>query len=448
LIFISLPDKWLIYVAFLSNVLYLDFIFKGYEFFDKGHSLLEIMLPITFIILLFRRLFKKDINFQFVLTQSWPFLLFFAIVCYWFAHKGMMPTIISGKDSAGMGNFSILYNNLLNILALLFPFVAILKKEELTSFLRLLLLILIIKTVFLVIHILSQGSFYLPLFIPFDSDLSRGVNSEVNRIGEISSLSFALILYTLFFGRDIKKILKYLIIFFAISVNIIWGGGRTELICSVFVIMFVDLIRCKQILLRDMLGTAVKFIGTVIALVILFNLFSAYIPSDQQKRFGEIINLKQAYENRIGEDYSRIEMWSYAIREGLKKPLLGHGFSQHWNFEEADVAAHGMVQMGGAHNKYLQIFYSFGAGGLFVFFYGSKKFLSKLIILKKRQPHLIWDFLTLYFLTTYLFKFNFEGGIIGFLFMFYFFIGYILAYPMYMHDTEIEQINFQENVSK
>lgn len=432
LFYIFLPDIWIIYIVFISYIFYFDFLFKG-------HDLFEVILPISFFALLLRRLFKEDLNFKFILSNSGPFLLYFAIGFYWFTQSGIAPTVITGKDVLGMGNFSSYYNILLNILAILLPFIAVVKVKDLAKFFRILLFLFILKAIFLVLYVISGGSLYIPCFLPIVSEnlgtyiLSQGMS----RIDAISVISYFIILYIMFWGDNFQKYIKWVIISLALGINIVWGGGRVDLICSVFTLMFVNIIRSQHFNFKEVLKIFTKFAVLTAVLLISLGFLTKHIAPNQQERFAEIINLKKAYERRIGGDISRPEMWHYAIQEGLKKPLLGNGISQYFAFDKYQSAAYGNVATGGAHNKYISIFYSFGLIGLFLFLWGSKNFFSKLLYLKRWQPHVIWDFFLMYFVVTYLIRFNLEGGVSSPYLIFFFFVGYVLSYKVCRVNSDL-----------
>lgn len=421
LVYMLLPDKWIIYSIFLSYIFYFDFLFKG-------HDLFEAILPISFIILLLRRFFKKDFDLRVILKNCWPFLLYFAIGFYWFTQQGMAPTIITGKDVLGMGNFSYYYNIFLNMLSLLLPFIAIVEIEDFAKFLRVLLFLFIIQSVFLIFHIALNRSFYIPCFLPFVMGLRDFSRPGMSRIGAISNISYILILYTVFWGDNFQKYIKWSIISLALSMNIIWGGGRIDLICSVFILMFVSIVKAQKFDLKEVLKVFAKFSFIIVVILVFFNLLGKYILPKQQERFTEILNLKKAWEKRIGGENTRMEMWRYALQEGLKKPLFGNGISQYFERTKFQHIAYGNVATGGAHNKYVSIFYSFGIIGLLVFLWGSKKFFCKLFYLRKEYSHVLWNFLLMYFLIMYFIRFNLGGGIKAQVFIFYFFIGYILSF--------------------
>lgn len=435
LFYILLPDRWIIYIVFISYVFYLDFLFKG-------HDLFEAILPISFLTLLLRRLSKKDLNFQFILRSSWPFLLYFAIGFYWFTKSGIAPTVITGKDVFGMGNFSSYYSIFLNMLAILLPFIAVVEVGDLARFFRILLFFFILKAIFLVLYVISGGSFYIPCFLPVVSEnlgtyiLSQGIS----RIDAMSVMSYFIILYVVFWGDNLKKYIKLLIILFSMGINITWGGGRVDLICGVLTLIFVNIIRSQKLNFKGALKSFAKFATVIAVLFISLNfMVKPIMPKNQQERFAEIINLKKAYERRIGGDISRPEMWRYAMQEGSKKPLLGNGISQYFDFDKYQSDAYGNVATGGAHNKYISIFYSFGLIGLLLFLWGSKNFFSKLLYLKRWQPHILWDFFLMYFAVTYLIRFNLEGGIKSPYFIFYLFVGYILSYKLYRVSNDLNK---------
>ncbi|MHA2052207.1 MAG: O-antigen ligase family protein [Candidatus Hodarchaeales archaeon] len=422
LFYMLLPDRWVIYIVFISYIFYLDFLFKG-------HDLFEAVLPISFFVLLIRRLLKKDLNLLFIWSKAWPFLLYFAIGFYWFTQRGMAPTVITGKDVFGMGNFSHYYNIFLNMLTILLPFIVTIEVEDLVRFLKVLLFLFILKAIFLVVHVISGSSFYFPGFLPYFSAHLRDLSgSGAFRIGAISGISYSIILYIVFWSDNFQKHLKWIIILFALCINIIWGGGRADLICSIFILIFVSIIRSQKFYFGEVLKSVAKFATLTAVILISFNVLAKYIAPNQQERFAEIVNLKNAYEKRIDGDNTRPEMWRYAVEEGLKKPLLGNGVSQYFDYEKYQRAAYGLVATGGAHNKYISIFYSFGLIGLTLFLWGSKNFFSKLFYLKKWQPYVLWDFLLMHFIVVYLIRFNLGGGISSQYFIFYFFVGYLLSY--------------------
>lgn len=429
LFFILLPDKWIMIAVFLSYIFHLDFL-------SKGHDLFEAILPLSFLILLFRRLVRKDLNWQFIWRKSWPFLLYFAIGFYWFTQMGMAPTLITGQDVFGMGNFSYYYNILLNMLTILLPFIVAVEIEDFAKLLKVILFLFILRAIFLVAYMISESSFYIPGFLPyFSGNLRNFSRLGVFRIGSVSNISYLLILFIVFWSDSFPKSVKWLLIFSAIGMNIIWGGGRVDLICAFFVLTFSNIIKSQKFCLSEALKSVAKFATIIVVVLLSFNLI-AFISPNQRERFAEIINLKGAYEKRLDRENTRPEMWRYAIEEGQKKPLLGHGVSQYFDYTRYQRAAYGLVATGGAHNKYISIFYSFGLIGLFLFLWGSKNFFSQLFHLKKRHPHTLWSFLLMYFFIDYLIRFNLEGGVVSQYFMFYFFVGYILSYEVYKDNDD------------
>ena len=422
LIYSLVPDKWIIYTVFFSYVFYLDFLFKA-------HDLFEAILPVSFLILLFRRLLKRDIAFHFIWKRSWPFLLYFSIGLFWFTQTGEAPTIITGKDVMGVGNFSRYYNMFLNMLAFLVPFIAVVKVRDLEKLLKLLLFFFIVQAIVMTVFTALGKSFYIPVVLPFQKGLIDLSSSEVMRIGAVGNVSFLVILYIVFWGDMFPKYIKSLIIISFLIINIVYGGGRCDLASSIFILVFVDIIRSKKLNFGKLFKNFALFILIVSVLLVSFNVLAKYMAPKQQERFAEIINLKKAYERRVGGDNTRVEMWRYVFREGLQRPLLGHGISSYWEWESRkfQTGAIGLVSTGSAHNKYISIFYSFGAIGLLLFLLGSKDIFRKLMHLRKEGFHILWDFFLMYFVVAYL-RFLIEGGVTGQAFMFFFFIGYILSY--------------------
>lgn len=436
LIYALVPDKWIIYTVFFSYVFYLDFLFKA-------HDLFEAILPISFLVLLFRRLLKRDIDFHFIWKRSWPFLLYFSIGLFWFTQTGQMPTIISGKDVIGIGNFSLYYHMFLNMLAMLVPFIAVVKVRDLEKLLKLLLFFFIVQAIVMTVFIALGKSFYIPVLLPFQRGLRDLSSSEATRIGTVSNISFFIILYIVFWGDIFPKYIKWLIILWSLGINIIWGGGRVDLVSSIFILIFVNIIRSKKLNLSEYFRSFASFIFVTSVVLVSFNVLAKYIAPKQKERFDEIINPKAAYERRVGGDKNRVEMWRYALREGSKRPLLGHGLSPYWEYESGKFqsGAIGLVATGSAHNKYISIFYSFGVIGLLLFLLGSKNMFKNLLHLKKGKLDILWDFLLMYFIVAYL-RFLLGGGVADQAFTFYFFVGYILSYRSTKVENSLTQVRY------
>ena len=71
-----------------------------------------------------------------------------------------------------------------------------------------------------------------------------------------------------------------------------------------------------------------------------------------------------------------------------------------------------------------------------VFLWGSKKFFTQLLSIRRSKPDILWDFLLMGFIVSYFIRFLFEEGATTQNFIFYFFIGYILSYHTTKTDEE------------
>lgn len=428
LISINLQDKWILLAVFMSHFLYLDFL-------PKGHSLFKVVLPLAFFMLLFRRLNRNEIDIKFVFEKSWHFLLYFFVGFFWFTQTGLAPSIITGKDAFGLGNFALYFNILLSMTALLLPFISKLEISDFIHLIKICLVILILKALVLAVYVSTGRSFFIPLAVPYSKNMIEFSQLGYVRIGDISNISFFIILFSIFLEKKLNKFLKWPVVVFALSINIIWGGGRLDLISSVFILTFAHVFMVKKLNLAVILKSLFKFSAVVLVVLILFVTLTNFLAPKQKERFAEILNPRRAYEVRQGAVVSRMEMWKYAIQEGFQQPWIGHGISPYFDETTYFRRSNYFVEAGGAHNQYITIFYTLGLLGLLPFLLGSVLLFRKLMFFKRNHFFYLWGLFLLFFLEEYFVRFLLSGGFSTVNFIFYFFVGYVLSYRINVKNT-------------
>lgn len=188
---------------------------------------------------------------------------------------------------------------------------------------------------------------------------------DVNDIALVLCCSLPIVFQLMLQSRGIKKL--FLCAFLIVTVvTIIKTGSRGGVIGLVtFAAYFL-------------FNSNKKTLHSIIVLVA-FALVIAMAPESAKERFSTMINPQTEYDKNLGD---RTQVWERGLKQFLKSPILGAGFS---NFAEAD----GRGKEAGdawrtAHNSLLQVLVELGIVGLILFIKLIAGTIIKLRRLRKR----------------------------------------------------------------
>ena len=413
LFFSRTKDIYILYLLFFT-----EFIF--WEFIDLPLDPIQIITPVIFFAKLFSNKISKVLKPKF-LSIIWPFYAYFFIAFLWFIKVGLLPNFISNNLSSN-GNFTLFYNMYVNFCLLLIPVLLKVNFKELENLFRNLFILITIQ-LFLATFRQIYPDLYLPFLMTssFGETLGYAVAENTSRNSVVSLFSYYLIFLTLFF---IKSRFKYVYIFLFLIINLVFGGGRIELISSLFLIfLYINLIKNRKNILSKSLNLFKVFIPVVIVIFLGFNFL---LPQEQKDRFSEITNIQSSDEFDSENDNVRISMWLYAIEGFKKSPLIGNGISKYNRVVDFSSVAVRNVSIGGAHHTYLSILYSFGFFAFLFFIIGNIKVLKNLN--KSRFGNIVLNFIFLYILVEFLVRFNLGGGVKKINFLYYILMGLAISY--------------------
>ena len=412
-----IKDIYFVYVLFFVNFLFFDFLKLPVE-------PLLIISPIIFFVFLFKRNLDK---LQRVIFQKhiWPFFIILILWLYWFTQKGLLPNFVfSSVDEVGSANFANYLIILCNILILLVPFYMRISINQFDKFLKILMILIVIQFLMLMIKKIFYIDFYIPFLMPYSDVVSTYLDSNtISRDGVLSEYSYLIVLFGLFF---ISSKYRFIVVFFVITANLLLGGGRIDLVSSLFVVTLYYLFFVRQ------QKNFVTFFSYSTLIILIFGV-SIYFISDlmtleQNNRFYELLNLKDAKELDASRSNVRASMWSFAFNGFIESPLIGNGISND-NITSFDNVSERNVSTGGAHQTYLSILYVFGLLGFISFIIALRKVMLKLIAIRKLNPqNRIFSFLFIYFIVLIFLRFNLGGGLNTLELSFYFFSGYVLSF--------------------
>ncbi len=421
---LTVSDDVVVGTCVVTSLFYFDFF--------RGHELSQVLVPLAFGVLFVRRLLDRRCSFAVGMLVITPFTLCFLLAVYWYTQTGSAPTAFQGSGAGMSGNFRAYYNNALNYLTLLLPFLAPIRKETLIRILEVCLLLYLVQSAVLVVRYALKLSFYVPVFLPYGFALKDVNIGDFARIGEISTISSTIVILVCFFGSPMVRRLKWPIVAYALALNIIWGGGRIDLICSLAVLAIAGRATTKTVNLRTLVAGSARLLGAVALVVVMFSLFSSVLPEEQQERFAEILHPQEAYKRRAegGRGANRIRMWEYGIRKGVEAPIMGHGIAGETSSSKYNAKFERFVAIGAAHNKYVSLFYIYGLLGFVSFLWGISRVLKAVFKISDMEYSALWRYITVYFIVTLCLRWFFEGGVVAHEFLTYFLAGYVLSYAL------------------
>ena len=387
-------DDQLMMVLLLSEFLFIP---NAIGQFQIKH----LVLPIITVVLLIRR--RREIKMLGInrreLTYILPFLVYFAMGFYWFLKNGMLPNTLTGSTSSKTGNFIVFYNVFSNFCLIISGLSLRVPIERIKGVVRVLGTLLLVQVLLMFLNKL-MGSVYVPLLMPSGDDyLIKSAFSDMSRDGAISRYCYIAALFSLFF-RDYYRRLLFLML---LVINLVYGGGRTDFIALIFIIVTAQLLSSSL-----SVRSVVSAVGGIIVLSVGILMSTTLMSGGQKDRFLDIVNPNESDEMNSDKN-GRYAMWLYSIQEFKKRPILGNGVSKI-NYNLHDVAARN-VGLGSSHQFYLSVLYAFGLVGFIPLIFGLIRVISDLFRARKYGQNDVVSFFIVLLLSYLLIQFMINGGI-------------------------------------
>ena len=414
-----LKDDQLVLILLLSEFLFLPG--TGTQF-----ELKHIIVPIFAFMLFFRErgfnsLRKK--NFAYTLGV----LVYFGIAFYWFIRNGMLPNYVSGNEDSNYGNFIVFYNIFCNSCLFFIGMNINFNLIRISRIIKYLGLLLSLQVLLMFIGKISN-SFYVPILMPGrgDSRIITSAFSDMNRDGNLSQYCY---FGALFVAASFNKFRSLIIIGLA-GINLLFGGGRTDLISIIFILFVCELLE------RGVTAWLVlKISGSAIVLLSVFWLSGNYLTIGQLDRFSDILNPMESSEMDSNNN-GRMAMWTYSLEKFREKPILGNGVSRK-NSVSGGLAYARNVSLGSSHQFYLSVLYSFGLVGFFSLMYTILRSFSLIRKVRRFDTTGVINFVLLLLLSYVLVQFWTSGGVKKFYMLLFLFLGIVPQFSKLKKKSEV-----------
>ena len=404
-IFKNVSNEWIIVILILTELLFVPS--TGTQF-----ELKHLCIPVFTTLILLRSIYvqrgEKPRN-RYLL----PFLIYFSVGMYWFLANGMLPNILTGNKNENLGNFIVFYNMFCNLCVLLIGFYSNIQKHKIERSIKFIGVVLFIQVVLMFLSKLL-GALHIPLLMPSgDSHIIESAFSDMSRDGFLSHYCYMAALFLSTSKRNIRRIAMLVLVI----VNLVYGGGRTDLIAIIVVGILSEMLGTSSIRKS---GLSLISVTTLILCTVFIG--TKFMSSGQLKRFSDVIDPSKS-EEMDKDRNGRMAMWLYSIQEFQRKPLLGNGISKQNNIGSGRTVAIRNVELGSSHQFYLSVLYAFGLLGFLPLLLGLLSVFMLLLKARKYDENGLVNFVLILLFSYVFVQFMINGGVKKLFILFFLFLG-------------------------
>lgn len=400
-------DETLILTLLLSEFLFLPTTGTQLE-------LKHLYIPILAAVILLRRKISTNSNYHRIVYLLPYFVYFFVAFC-WFFENGMLPNLISGNSNSNSGNFIVFYNIFCNFCVLLIGFYSRIQKKIILKIIRFLGFLLSFQVLLIFLNKAAE-IIYIPILMPSgNAHLIKAAFGEMNRDGVLSHYCYLAALFLSTSRKNVRRIA----ILVLIIVNLIFGGGRTDLLALIMVGLATETLGDTSVV-----KTGFKLVSVTALILISISIGTIFMSNGQLKRFSAITNPSKSEE--LDRDRNgRMAMWLYSINEFQKRPIFGNGISkQNYVGNRRSVAIRN-VELGSSHQFYLSVLYAFGLLGFVPLLTGFIAALRMLLKSREGDVYGLVNFVIILLITYVFIQFMINGGVKKLFILFFLFLGMV-----------------------
>ena len=419
-IFRKVGDESIILILILSELLFVPS--TGTQF-----ELKHLCIPVFTTLILLRSSFMqsgKKHGYRYLL----PFLIYFCVGMYWFFVSGMLPNVLTGNENENVGNFIVFYNIFCNLCVLLIGFYSNIEKNKLAKIIKFIGVILLIQVLLMFLNKLL-GVLQIPLLMPSgDSHIIVSAFSDMSRDGFLSHYCYLAAIFLSTSKRNIRRIAMLVLVI----LNLVYGGGRTDLIAIIVVGILSEMLETSSIR-----KSGLRLLSLTTFIVCTIFIGTRFMSSGQLNRFSDVFDPSKSEEMDKNKN-GRMAMWLYSIQEFQKKPLLGNGISKQNNIGSGRTVAIRNVELGSSHQFYLSVLYAFGLSGFLPLLLGILSVLILLLRARKYDGYGLVNFVFILIFSYVFVQFMINGGVKKLFILFFLFLG--MAPQLSRSSNSIDQV--------
>ena len=418
ILFKNVRDENFIVVLFVAEFL----------FFPSTGTQLEIkhlIIPLIASIILLRRVNLGALS-QMKMKYSIPFFIYFGMGLYWFLRTGMVPNVLTGNTDSASGNFIIYYNVFCNACLFIIGMNAQIRLRYWVKIFGIFAVVLGIQVFAMSCHNFGVLP-HLPFIMPAGSDhIIESAFSDFRRDGVLSQYLYFETLLLILVRRRLRLPLTILMFI----INVIIGGGRTEVASILLVLLLVEMFEGKSTL-----RVGVSLFGSSLLLLVSLGLGIGFMTDGQKSRFLEMGDVGNSAE-MTSETSGRMAMWKYSIDGFIESPIIGNGIGKLNSESSYSSVAQRNVNLGSSHQFYLSVLYVFGLSGFIPIVLGLIIAGVKLMrCLRSDESGVVAVFL-ITLLTHAFVLFMVNGGVKKLFFLFFLFLG---AVPQLLRSLRLNE---------